>query len=112
MAHPHARSRWMASAPRVRDDRLRPSRPRWPVHEFAEADYCYGIGPIRLRVVRVDRHRPIPHEGEVWLAVQGIVVDPDGREGAVREVLIRAGCVPVPPVGKRTRLRVLRDTPV
>ncbi|GIF11311.1 hypothetical protein [Actinoplanes teichomyceticus] len=102
----------MASAPRVRDDRLRPSRPRWPVHEFAESDYCYGIGTIRLRVVRVDWDKPIPHEGETWLGVRGIVVDPDGREGVVREVLIRAGRVPVPPACKRPRLRVLRDTPV
>ncbi|MEV0899729.1 hypothetical protein [Actinoplanes sp. NPDC049802] len=99
-------------APRVRDNRLQPSGPAWPVYEFAESDYCYGIGPIRVRLVRVNRARPIPHEGDVWLGVRAIVIDRFGREGAVREMLVRAGSVPVPPACKRPRLRVLRSTPV
>jgi hypothetical protein len=45
--------------------------------------------------------------------VRGVVIDQSGREGAVREMLIRAACVPVPPANKRPRLRVLRSsTPV
>ena len=80
--------------------------------EFAEADYCYGVGPIRIRLVRVDWSRPVPHEGDTWLGVHGVVIDEAGREGAVREMLIRAGRVPVPPASKRPRLRVLRSTPV
>jgi hypothetical protein len=82
------------------------------VYEFAESDYCYGVGPIRLRLVRVDLHRLIPHDGDTWVGVRGVVVDRAGREGAVREMLIRAGRVPVPPASKRPRLRVLRSTPV
>ncbi|MEV6341855.1 hypothetical protein [Actinoplanes sp. NPDC051851] len=110
--HPHARSRWSTAAPRIRDSVLRPSGPRWPVHEFAESDYCYGIGPIRMRLVRVDWHQPIPHEGDVWLGVRGIVIDRFGGEGPVRELLIRAGRVPVPPACRRPRMRVSRSTPV
>ena len=26
---------------------------RWPVHVFEEKDYCYGVGPLALRVDRV-----------------------------------------------------------
>ena len=82
------------------------------MYEFAESDYCYGVGPIRLRLVRVDFTKPIPHDGDTWIGVRGIVVDRAGREGAEREMLIRAGRVPVPPVSKRPRLRVLRNAPV
>ncbi|WP_433827664.1 hypothetical protein ACQP2E_37495 [Actinoplanes sp. CA-015351] len=100
------------SAPRIRDDRLRPSTPLWPVYEFAEADYCYGVGSIRLRVTRVDRSKPIPHDGDTWFGVRGVVVDRAGHAGEVREMLIRAGRLPVPPACKRPRLRVLRSAPV
>ncbi|MEU4419018.1 hypothetical protein AB0F81_00180 [Actinoplanes sp. NPDC024001] len=82
------------------------------MHEFAESDYCYGVGPIRLRLVRVDWTKPIPHDGDIWIGVRGVVIDRAGREGALREMLIRAGRLPVPPVSKRPRLRVLRSTPV
>ncbi|WP_239140902.1 hypothetical protein [Actinoplanes campanulatus] len=99
-------------APRVRDHRLRPSGPAWPVYEFAESDYCYGIGPIRIRLLRVNWAQPIPHEGDLWLGVHAIVIDRSGREGPVREMLVRADSVPVPPACKRPRLRVLRGTPV
>jgi len=99
-------------APHVRGDRLRQSGPAWPVYEFAESDYCYGIGPIRLRLQRVNWAQPIPHEGDMWFGVRGVVIDRLGREGAVREMLVRASCVPVPPACKRPRLRVLRSTPV
>ncbi|MFF0375471.1 hypothetical protein [Actinoplanes missouriensis] len=110
--HRPARSGWGVSAPRIRDDRLRPSEPVWPVCEFAEADYCYGIGPIRLRVLSADLSTPIPHDGDTWFGVRGVVVDRAGRAGEVREMLIRAGRLPVPPACKRPRLRVLRSTPV
>ncbi|BBH65211.1 hypothetical protein ACTI_18960 [Actinoplanes sp. OR16] len=82
------------------------------MHEFAEADYCYGVGPIRLRMLHVDWSRPVPHEGDTWFGVRAVVVDGSGRSGEVREMLIRAGRMPVPPACKRPRLRVLRSTPV
>ncbi|WP_045746718.1 hypothetical protein [Actinoplanes rectilineatus] len=97
----------MTSAPRVRSERLRPSGHRFPIFEFAESDYCYGIGPVRLRLLEVNWAKPVPHDGDTWLGVRGVVIDPSGREGAIREMLIRAGCVPVPPACKRPRLRAL-----
>nr|BFE67165.1 hypothetical protein GCM10020092_004660 [Actinoplanes digitatis] len=66
------------------------------MHVFAEADYCYGIGPLTLRVDRIEWAKPIPYEGDTWLEVEGIVIDPAGRERARRQVLVRA-------VGCRTR---------
>ncbi|SDT75071.1 hypothetical protein [Actinoplanes derwentensis] len=96
----------------MRDSRLRQSGPAWPVCEFDEADYCYGVGPIRFRLERVNWSQPIPHEGDTWLGVRGVVVDGSGREGAVREMLVRASRIPVPPAIRRPRMRVLRSTPV
>jgi hypothetical protein len=96
---------WALSAPIIRSGRLQLSVPRWPLHVFAEADYCYGIGPLTLRVDRVEWARPIPYEGDTWLEVEGTVIDPAGREGSRRQVLVRAGRLPQPPPRKRPRLR-------
>ncbi|GAA1584046.1 hypothetical protein [Actinoplanes couchii] len=111
------RGRFNARSPRPRapfrrDGRLRQSSPAWPVYEFGEADYCYGVGPIRLRLEWVNWSQPIPHEGDTWLAVRGVVIDAAGRDGAVREMLVRASCIPLPPAIRRPRMRALRSTPV
>jgi hypothetical protein len=81
------------------------SVPGRTVQEFAEPDYCYGIGPLTLQVDRVEWGHPVPHEGDTWLEVEGIVIDPAGREGARRQVLVRARRLPEPPPRKRPRLR-------
>ena len=70
-----------------------------------EADYCYGIGPLTLRVDRVEWSKPIPYEGDTWLEVQGTVIDRAGREGARRTVLVRASLLPLRPPRRRPRLR-------
>jgi hypothetical protein len=75
------------------------------VHEFAETDYCYGIGPLTLKVDRVEWGRPVPYEGDTWLEVEGLVIDAAGREGARRQVLVRAQRLSAPPPRKRPRLR-------
>ena len=72
---------------------------------FAECDYCYGIGPLALKVDRVEWHKPVPYEGDTWLEVEGVVIDQAGREGARRQVLVRASGLPEPPTRKRPRLR-------
>ncbi len=82
------------------------------MYEFAEADYCYGVGPIRFRLEWVNWAQPIPHEGDTWLAVRGVVIDRAGRDGVVREMLVRASRVPLPPASRRPRMRALRSTPV
>jgi hypothetical protein len=75
------------------------------VQVFAESDYCYGIGPLALRVNRVEWTKPVPYEGDTWLEVEGVVIDQAGREGPRRQVLVRADRLPAPPPRKRPRLR-------
>ena len=85
---------------------------RWLEHEFAEADYRHGSGPLRLRLVHVEWSRQVAQEGDTWLEVEGVVVDSSGREGDRRQVLIRAERLPAPPPArKRTRLAGLSSAP-
>jgi hypothetical protein len=93
-------------APIIRDGRLT-SGERWLEHEFAEADYRDGSGPLRLRLVYVEWSHQVAQEGDTWLQAEGVVVDSSGRELELRQVLIRAERLPAPPPArKRTRLRV------
>ncbi|MCA2215758.1 hypothetical protein [Jidongwangia harbinensis] len=103
-ARPDRRVR-VPDAPVIRGGRLQLSVPRGPLHEFAEVDYCYGVGPLTLRVDRIGWDRPVPHDGDTWLEVEGVVISPAGREGARRLVLVRARRLPVRPPRKRPRLR-------
>jgi len=99
------------SAPIIRDGRLRAGE-RWLAHEFAEADYRHGSGPLRLRLVHVQWSRQVTREGDTWVEAEAVVVDSAGREGNRRQVLIRAGRLPAPPPArKRTRLAGLSNTP-
>jgi hypothetical protein len=68
---------------------------------FAEVDYCYGTGPLRLRVQRIAWETPTLYDGETWYQVQGVEVLPNGTEGGQRQVLVRGRRLPVP----RTRGR-------
>jgi len=99
------RKDWALAAPIIRRGRIQLSVPGWPIHEFAEADYCYGVGPLTIKVDRVEWDRPVPYEGDTWLEVEGVVIDPTGREGARRQVLVRARRLSAPPQRPRPRLR-------
>ncbi|GGL05685.1 hypothetical protein [Mangrovihabitans endophyticus] len=96
---------WSASAPIIREGRLHRGVPRGAVRRFAETDYCYGVGPLTLLVRHVQWDKPVPIDGDLWLEVEGVVIDPAGRTGAHRQVLVRAGQLPAPPPPKRPRLR-------
>ena len=96
---------WALAAPIIRGGRIQSGVPGWPVHEFDETDYCYGIGPLTLKVDRIGWDRPVPYEGDTWLEVEGIVIDPAGHEGGRRQVLVRAQRLPAPLPRKRPRLR-------
>jgi hypothetical protein len=96
---------WAPVAPVIRLGRIQPGVPRWPVHEFAESDYCFGIGALTMKVDRIDWERPVPYEGDTWLEVEGTIIDPSGREGPRRQVLVRARRLPLRPPRRRTRLR-------
>ncbi|GAA2510274.1 hypothetical protein [Pilimelia columellifera] len=51
-----------------------------------EFDYAYGLGPLTLRVSSVS-----PHQDPAWVRVTGVEIRWTGREGPLRDVLVRAG---------------------
>jgi hypothetical protein len=50
--------------------------------------WCYGQGPIRVRVERIDRANPVRYDGENFYRVEGMQVSPTGAELGRREVLV------------------------
>ena len=76
--------------------------PKEHVLTLAEADYRYGIGPLRLRVERVDRRNPATYEGETWFPVEGVQLRADGVEVRRRAVLVKAARLVVPPQDRTT----------
>ena len=74
-----------------------PDTPAGHVLTLAEADYRYGVGPLRLRVEHVDRRHPATYEGEVWFPVEGTQLRADGAELRRRAVLVKAARLVVPP---------------
>ena len=79
-----------------------PDTPAGHVLTLAEADYRYGVGPLHLRVERVDRRHPATYEGEVWFPVEGTQLRADGAEVRRRAVLVRAARLVVPPQPRTT----------
>ena len=65
------------------------SRPRAPVTEFAESDYCYGAGPLLMRVEHIDWNRPVLYDNENFYTVEGVEMAADGREIGRRQALVR-----------------------
>jgi hypothetical protein len=69
---------WAPAAPVLRRGRLQVGVPRWPVHSFAETDYCYGIGTLTMKLHRIEWDRPVRYEG-----VRGCAPEtPVGRSGS------------------------------
>src|SRR4051794_4913344 len=58
---------------------------------LAEADYCYGIGTLKIKLERVDRSNPIRYDGDVWFQMQGVQVGSGGTELGPRQVLVVVG---------------------
>jgi hypothetical protein len=67
--------------------RLRPGQ----VVTIPEAHYCYGTGPLRLRVTQVEENPP---PGVEWLRVKGVEIRWDGTDGDDRDVLVRVAASP------------------
>jgi hypothetical protein len=63
--------------------------PRTPVLEFAESDYCYGTGPLFMRVEHIDWNRPVFYDNENFYQVDGVEIASDGREIGRRQALVR-----------------------
>jgi hypothetical protein len=64
---------------------------------LAEADYRFGVGPLRLKVASIDWAHPMQYDGEAWYSVHGIHVGHDGSEREQRLVLVRARRLPGAP---------------
>jgi hypothetical protein len=69
---------------------------------LAEADYRYGVGPLRIRVERVDRAHPARYDGEIWYPIEGVQITGNGAELRRREVLVRAARLLLPSTGTGT----------
>lgn len=68
-----------------------------PVSTFAENDYRFGLGPLRMRVEAVDWSIPQDHDGDRWYEVDGIEMTEDGREVQRRQALVKATRLSRPP---------------
>jgi hypothetical protein len=55
-----------------------------------EEHYLYGTGDLTLRLARVGELVP----GQEWVAVRGVEIRWDGRDGPRREVLVRVAALP------------------
>jgi hypothetical protein len=70
---------------------------RGQVAVFAEADYCYGLGPLTLRIQGIDWSAPVWYDGENWYQVSGVEVDANGKTFGHRQVLVRGRRLSSPP---------------
>jgi hypothetical protein len=82
----HVRNRDMSRERLMETDH---GTPRAPVTEFAESDYCYGIGPLLMRVEHIDWSRPVVYDNENFYQVDGVEMASDGREIGRRQALVR-----------------------
>ena len=60
------------------------------VRVFAEPDYRYGAGELRLIIEHIDRAHPQRYDGETWYEVRGTQVTEAGHPLGPRQVFIRA----------------------
>ena len=75
--------------------------PERPASQFDEADYCFGSGPLRLRVERVHWDHPVEYRGDLWYEVDGVEISNLGQHVGRRSVLIRARCLTRLPSNRR-----------
>lgn len=75
--------------------------PERPTSEFHEEDYCFGSGPLRLRVERVHWDNPVEYRGDLWYEVDGVEISSLGQRVGPRRVLIRARRLTMLPSNRR-----------
>ena len=75
--------------------------PERPANQFDENDYCFGSGPLWLRVERVHWESPVEYHGDLWYEVDGVEVSSLGRHIRRRRVLIRAQRLTLLPSNRR-----------
>jgi hypothetical protein len=57
-----------------------------------EADYCYGLGDLRLRLTVVGDGKPV-HESAEWVQVGGVELRQDDTEIGPRSALVRVSAL-------------------
>ena len=62
---------------------------RQRVYTFAEEDYRFGAGSLRMTVERIDWSKPFLQDGERWFEVVGVEMTWDDRPVGRRQALIR-----------------------
>jgi hypothetical protein len=70
------------------------NRPAGTVWTFAEEDYRFGIGPLRLRIDRILAGAPVHQDGDLWYEVEGVEVSDQGRVVGPRRATVRASRLP------------------
>jgi hypothetical protein len=64
------------------------------VIRLSEPDYCYGLGPLTIRLDRIDRAHPVHYDGETWYHVEGVQLGSNGVEIGRRQLLVRGRRLP------------------
>jgi hypothetical protein len=62
--------------------------------DLLDVDYCYGVGPLKIKVTRINYQDPVPHDGDLFYWVEGTEIGWRGHELGHREVLVRGRCLP------------------
>lgn len=64
------------------------------VWAFAEPDYRFGAGTLRMTVDRINWSAPLTDDGDLWYEVSGTEVSEDGRIIGPRRTMVRASRLP------------------
>jgi hypothetical protein len=59
------------------------------VIRLSESDYCFGQGPLTIRLDHVDVAHPVHYAGDTWYRVEGVQFTGTGVEVGKRELLVR-----------------------
>ena len=95
------RGHHVTTARHQRGEMTIPDQNPGPIWTFAEADYRFGSGPLRIRIERVLASAPVQHDGEVWYEIEGVEVSDQGLIIGPRRATVRASRLPA--VRKRAR---------
>jgi hypothetical protein len=71
------------------------------VFTFAEEDYRFGAGALRMAVERIDWDRPFVQDGGNWYEVHGVELAQDGRVIGRRQALVRGSRLTAWATGRR-----------
>jgi hypothetical protein len=81
---------------------MEPERgPARAASRFDQSDYCFGAGPLWLRVEHIDWAHPVSYDNDTWYEVDGIEVSSTGQDVGRRQALVRAVRLAAMPGGRR-----------